>query len=90
MNLRELRRKNGYQRKFVAEKVNICGKHLNDIEAARVNLTEKVANKLSIFYNIELDKIKNMYLEGKKNGKSINISSTTTANKKNQKSISSN
>lgn len=65
MNLREYRKAQGLQRKFVAIKVGICGKHLNDIEAGRVNLTDKVALKLSEVYGVDLSKIKHMYREGK-------------------------
>jgi len=72
MNLRQLREGRGYQRKFVAKKIGICGKHLNDIEAGKVNLTEKVAVKFSEVYDIELNKIKNMYEEGKDSEKHIN------------------
>ncbi|MCX7884249.1 MAG: helix-turn-helix transcriptional regulator [Caloramator sp.] len=65
MNLRELRYSKGLQRKFVAEHINISGKHLNDIEKGKVNLTDKMCKKLSKFYGIGEDEIKLMYLEGK-------------------------
>lgn len=65
MNLRQLRNSRGLQRKFVVSKLGISGKHLNDIEAGRVNLTNKVAAKLSKFYDIDVEKIKKMYKEGK-------------------------
>lgn len=65
MDLKELRAHKGYQRKFVVEKICISSKHLNDIEAGRVNLTDRVANKLSIFYDLDVDEIKSMYMEGK-------------------------
>lgn len=65
MGLRELRYKFGYQRKFIAEKVGITGKHLNDIEIARVNLTDDVAKKLSEVYGTDVDMIKKIYEEGK-------------------------
>lgn len=65
MNLRQLRNSRGLQRKFVVSKLNISGKHLNDIEAGRVNLTDKVAAKLSNFYGVNVKEIKKMYKEGK-------------------------
>lgn len=68
MTLRQLRNKRGLRRKFVASNLNICGKHLNDIEAGRVNLTENLAGKFSDFYGIDVGKIKEMYEEGKSNG----------------------
>jgi transcriptional regulator with XRE-family HTH domain len=68
MNLRELRASRGLQRKFIVARIGISGKHLNDIEAARVRLTDKVAEKLANFYGIDIDEIKRMYEEGK-NGK---------------------
>ncbi len=64
MNLRELRNKRGLRRNFVADTVGICGKHLNDIEGGRVNLTQKVAQKLSSLYHLEVEKIFEMYKEG--------------------------
>lgn len=63
MNLKELRASRGYQRKFVVSKIGISSKHLNDIEAGRVNLTEKVAKKLADFYEADLEDIKIMYKE---------------------------
>lgn len=65
MDLRQLRNSRGLQRKFVVSKINISGKHLNDIEAGRVNLTDKVAAKLSNFYGVNVKEIKKMYKEGK-------------------------
>lgn len=65
MTLRELRNKRGLRRKYVAEMSGICGKHLNDIEGGRVNLTQKVAEKLSDVYQLEIEAIFNMYEEGK-------------------------
>lgn len=65
MNLRDLRNERGLKRKYVAEMVGICGKHLNDIEAAKVNLTPKVAEKLSNIYQLDSKEIFEMYLEGK-------------------------
>lgn len=65
MNLRVYRNAKGLQRKFVAEKIGICGKHLNDIEIGKVNLTDNVAKKLADVYSEDVKKIKNMYLEGK-------------------------
>lgn len=65
MNLKELRANKGFQRKFVVAKVGISGKHLNDIEAGRVNLTDKVAARLSEIYGINVSNIKEMYQEGK-------------------------
>lgn len=65
MNLRQLRGSRGYQRKFVIDHIKISGKHLNDVEAGRVNLTDKVANKLANFYGLDVDIIKRMYKEGK-------------------------
>lgn len=63
--LRELRYKRGLQRKFVAEKIGICGKHLNDIEIGKVNLTDDVAKKLADVYAEDVENIKYMYKEGK-------------------------
>jgi len=63
--LRKLRNDKGFQRKFVAGQIGICGKHLNDIEIGKVNLTDNVAKKFSDFYEIKVEEIKNMYLEGK-------------------------
>lgn len=63
--LRELRYEKGLQRKFVACQIGICGKHLNDIEAGKVNLTNDVAKRFSEFYEIEIEEIKSMYMEGK-------------------------
>ncbi|GCD12218.1 MULTISPECIES: helix-turn-helix domain-containing protein [Clostridium] len=65
MNLKEFRDSRGSQRKFVVANIGICGKHLNDVEAGRVNLTDNVATKLSQFYNVSVDTIKKMYEEGK-------------------------
>lgn len=65
MNLGQLRNSRGIQRQFAALHLEICGKHLNDIEAGRVNLTDKMALKFSNFYNIDVKKIKEMYREGK-------------------------
>lgn len=65
MNLRDLRNKRGFRRNYVAEIVGICGKHLNDIEAGKVNLTPKVAEKLSDIYQLDSKEIFEMYLEGK-------------------------
>lgn len=65
MNLKELRTSKGIQRKFIASQIGICGKHLNDIEAGRVNLTEKVANRLALFYGLDISDIRRMYEEGK-------------------------
>jgi transcriptional regulator with XRE-family HTH domain len=78
MDLREFRKAQGLQRKFVAIKVGICGKHLNDIEAGRVNLTDKVAFKLSEVYGADLSEIKHMYQEGK-NGKHRDYKKTARA-----------
>lgn len=66
MNLREFRcLHKGQQRQYVANQIGICGKHLNDIEAGRVNLTDKLAVKLSELYGIGVDEVKSMYEEGK-------------------------
>ena len=65
MNLKEFRANKGFQRKFVVAGVGICGKHLNDIEAGRVNLTDNVATKLSELYSVDVNTIKTMYKEGK-------------------------
>lgn len=65
MNLRELRNKRGLRRNFVANMVGICGKHLNDIEGGRVNLTRKVAEKLSKVYQLDIEEIFKLYKEGK-------------------------
>lgn len=64
-NLRELRYDRGLQRQFVAKKVGICGKHLNDIEASKVSLTDNVAKRLSNLYELDVKEIRNMYEEGK-------------------------
>ncbi|KZL88663.1 helix-turn-helix transcriptional regulator [Clostridium magnum] len=63
MNLREFRYIKGLQRQFVASKVGICGKHLNDIESGRVNLTVKVKQKLSDLYKTDEKDIESMYKE---------------------------
>lgn len=65
MNLKEFRAFKGFQRKFAVARVGISSKHLNDIEAGRVNLTENCAVKLSDFYDVSINVIKNMYEEGK-------------------------
>ncbi|ABS33223.1 helix-turn-helix transcriptional regulator [Clostridium botulinum] len=65
MDLRQFRNNRGLQRKFVASKIKISGKHLNDIEAGRVNLTDKVALRFSHLYSVNIQKIKQMYKEGK-------------------------
>ena len=65
MTLKEFRDNRGFQRKFVVASVGISGKHLNDIEAGRVNLTDKYAIKLSKFYCVDINNIKKMYKEGK-------------------------
>ena len=65
MNLREFRYSKGLQRKYVSSQINISGKHLNDIEIGKVNLTDKIASKLSTLYNVEISTIKSMYEEGK-------------------------
>lgn len=64
-SLRKFRYDRGLQRKFVAKKINVCGKHLNDIEAGRVTLTDKVAEKISKLYNISIEDVISMYEEGK-------------------------
>jgi len=65
MTLKEFRANKGLQRKFVVTKVGISGKHLNDIEAGRVNLTDKFAVKLSKFYKVDISTIQTMYKEGR-------------------------
>jgi transcriptional regulator with XRE-family HTH domain len=65
MNLREDRANKGLQRKFVVSKIGISSKHLNDIEAGRVTLTEKFAVKLSQFYGVDINLILEMYKEGR-------------------------
>ena len=55
----------GLQRQFVAEQIGICGKHLNDIEAGRVNLTDNIAKKLSVLYEVNIELIRDMYAESK-------------------------
>lgn len=65
MNLKKFRDNEGFQRKYVVSKIGISGKHLNDIEAGRVNLTDKYATRLSEFYGVDINVIKNMYEEGK-------------------------
>lgn len=65
MNLKELRTSRGYQRKFIVSQIRISGKHLNDVEGGRVNLTDSVATRLANFYNIDVNSIKKMYEEGK-------------------------
>ena len=64
MDLRNLRNKRGLRRNFVADKVGICGKHLNDIERGRVNLTQKVAERLAELYQLDIEEIFQMYKEG--------------------------
>lgn len=77
-SLRKLRYNAGLQRKFVAQKVGITGKHLNDIEAGKVNLTDNVAKRLANVYNIDVETIKKIYMEGKReNDKSRFITETT-------------
>lgn len=71
MNLKEYRMKTGLRRAFVADTVGICGKHLNDIEGGRVNLTQKVAKKLSELYKLDIEKIFEMYEEGKMNNSKV-------------------
>lgn len=65
MNLREFRYSKGLQRQYVSSQIDISGKHLNDIEIGKVNLTDKIASKLSTLYNVEISTIKSMYEEGK-------------------------
>lgn len=65
MNLRTLRSERGLRRNFVANIVGICGKHLNDIEGGRVNLTQKVAGKLAEVYQLDIEEIFKLYEEGK-------------------------
>ena len=60
MNLRNLRNERGLRRSFVANMVGICGKHLNDIERGRVNLTQKVAD----VYQLDIEEIFKLYKEG--------------------------
>ncbi|MBS6502898.1 MAG: helix-turn-helix transcriptional regulator [Clostridium sp.] len=67
MNLRELRKSKGIQRQYASEKIGICGKHLNDIEGGRVNLTDKVAKKFSELYQLDIKNIFEMYKEGRNN-----------------------
>ena len=78
MNLRKYRYEHGFTRKFISSKVEISGKHLNDIEAGKVNLTENIAKKLSEVYGIDLDNIKQMYREGE-NGQQKDKGTATTA-----------
>lgn len=68
MNLRSLRNERGLRRNFVANRVGICGKHLNDIEGGRVNLTQKVAGKLAEVYQLDIEKIFKLYKEGENHG----------------------
>ena len=49
----------------MAEISGICGKHLNDLDGGRVNLTQRVAEKLSDVYQLEIKAIFKMYEEGK-------------------------
>lgn len=77
--LRELRYKRGLQRKFVAEKIGICGKHLNDIEIGKVNLTDDVAKKLADVYAEDVENIKYMYKEGKNEEKWNSKQTSTTS-----------
>ena len=65
MNLKEFRDGRGSRRKFVADRVGIDGSHLNAVEGGRVNLSEKLAVKLSQFYDVDINIIKTMYKEGK-------------------------
>lgn len=64
-NLRKYRDKCGFQRRFISESIGITGKHLNDVEAGRVNLTNNVAGKLADVYGLNVDIIKKMYKAGK-------------------------
>lgn len=61
--LRKYRYSRGYQRKFVAKECGISGDHLNDVESARVNLTESVAIRLAKVYGIDICEIKKLYEE---------------------------
>lgn len=78
MNLREFRYSKGLQRQYVSSQIDISGKHLNDIEIGKVNLTDKIASKLSTLYNVEISTIKSMYEEGK-NEKKRNTKKTSAA-----------
>jgi len=64
-SLRKFRYDKGFQRQFIASKVGICGKHLNDIESGKVNLTENIANRLSEIYGVNSQDIILMYKEGR-------------------------
>lgn len=68
-NLRAFRYDKGLQRKYVAEKIGISGRHLNDIEVGKVNLTDNVAIKMAEVYGVSLEIIKYLY-QGEKNEKS--------------------
>ncbi|MGL5150925.1 MAG: helix-turn-helix domain-containing protein [Clostridium sp.] len=72
MNLREYRNNQGFQRKFVVDKTGISSKHLNDVEAGKVNLTDNIATRLSKFYKLDKIKIVEMWVESK-NGQKQNI-----------------
>lgn len=63
--LRKYRYLKGYQRKFVAKKCGITGDHLNDVEGARVSLTDAVAKNLARVYGVEITTIKELYEESK-------------------------
>lgn len=65
MNLADLRKNRGLQRKFVVEKIGISSRHLNSVEAGDRNLTDGVATKLSRFYKLPKKTIFEMYREGK-------------------------
>lgn len=61
--LRKYRYSRGYQRKFIAKECGITGDHLNDVESARVNLTETVAKCLAKVYGVDVAEIKKLYKE---------------------------
>jgi len=65
LNLRNFRNKRGLRRNFVADAAGICGKHLNDIEGGRVNLTQKIAEKLAELYQLDVEEVFEMYKEGR-------------------------
>lgn len=71
MDLRQFRNNRGLQRKFVASKIKISGKHLNDIEAGRVNLTDKVALRFSHLYSVNIQKLSKCIRRGKMNNLDI-------------------
>lgn len=63
--LRQIREEKGFQRKFVAKKLEIVPDHLSSIERGKAGLTIHIARKLSKLYEYSIEEIIKAYEGGK-------------------------